>query len=610
MSLSATRRTMTRWRFPVNLQTLRPITSSSPACTDIEDDEDDSVTPWVRTLISGVDLMRRAEYNKGMAFTEAERDRLHLRGLLPPAVLSQEVQAERVMMNLRNKANDLEKHTYLSSLQERNERLFYYVMCSHTEELVPLLGEPTLSKYCQKYSLMFRSVPRGMFLSLEDKGRVASLLKNWPERRVKVVCLTDGHRVGTLGDLGVQAIGVPISRLALYTACGGLQPSLCLPVTIDVGTDNEELLQDPIYVGARHRRISGDAYFELVDEFLTAVRQRYGSSVLVNFEGMSFDVQSKLINSYRRTFPCYSDSAHGLPTTVLAGLMAALPATGAQTLEDHKYMLVGEGPQLTAIAELLEEAIQRETRKMTVWEARERIHLVDKNGLVCRNRGDVVDLEDHKLPYVWEEAQPCPDLLSAVRQVKPTVLIGLTAGAPPPFTFTQEVCEAMAGHCQRPVIMPLSLKSPTGEEQRSELAAQDAYAWTQGRCLFADRLPMGSFGGMARDGGGRWEPRPAQTLYFFPGMGLGTVMSRSTRLREEMMMEGARALARLVTEEDLAQGALYPPVAAAREISMHVAAAVAGKAYHSGVATELPRPHDLLERAHDCMYWPMYCNYR
>jgi malate dehydrogenase (oxaloacetate-decarboxylating)(NADP+) len=254
-----------------------PIAGGIRTASNMTDDEDRvgrPTTPWVRQVISGVDLMRHPKYNKGLAFSETERDRLYLRGLLPPAVLSQEVQLERTVLNIRSKDSDLDKYTYLTSLQERNERLFYRVLLENFEELLPIVHTPTVRLACQKYGLMFKSLPRGLFITLEDRGRVFRILKNWPERNVRVIVVTDGERVGNLGDLGVQAVGVPISKLSLYTACGGVAPAVCVPVVIDVGTDNEDLLRSPFYVGVRHRRVRGDAYYELLDEFLTAVKRR------------------------------------------------------------------------------------------------------------------------------------------------------------------------------------------------------------------------------------------------------------------------------------------------------------------------------------------------
>lgn len=529
-----------------------------------------------------------------------------MRGLLPPAVLSQEVQAERVMTNLRNMEVTVQKVTYLMSLQERNERLFYFVMEHNIEELLPLLQYPAIGKYCLKYSLMFRSLPRGLFLSLADKGHIATIIKNWPERRVKAISLTDGESVGTLGDVGVQAIGIPISRLALFTALGGIDPSVCLPVTIDNGTDNENLLSDPIYVGVGHRRIKGEAYFELVDEFITAVRRRFGTSVIIDIDGTSWETQNKLLSTYRSTFPVYSDAHFGLPTLALAAIYAAQAATG-MSLSDHRYVLVGESPVLTTVAELLEEAIQRESRIGTVLEARKSIYLVDSKGLIVRNRPDAEHLEDHKLPYIQDGPEYSEDLLGVIEAVKPSVLIGLSDG-PPPFAFSENVLRAMSKHTKRPIILPMSLHDAQGTEGRGEVSAVDAYSWTDGRCFFADRHTNGPL--TLRDG--RTVSLTAlNTGYVFPGVSLGALVSRVTRLREEMFVEVAKTLARLVPHEAIEdKGALLPAMDHARDIAAHVAATMSQKAYAAGVATELPKPHDLLETAYAWMYDAAYKRYR
>ena len=504
--------------------------------------------------------------------------------------------------------SNVQKLTYLLSLQERNERLFFHVLANHIEELSPLLQYPAVGEYCREYSLMFRSLPRGLYLSLEDRGHVGTIIKNWPERRIKAICLTDGEVVGTLGDLGVQAIAAPISRLALYTACGGVDPGTCLPITIDNGTDREELLADPLYVGVRHRRIRGDPYFELFDEFFTAVKQRYGTSVLIDLEGMNWANQTKILSSYRGTFPMYSDAHYGLPALALAAIFSAQPLTN-RPLGEHRFVLVGESAALTTIAEQIEDAILRDSRGGTVLEARQSIHLVDSNGLVVRSRSDAEDLEDHKLPYI-QDGEECPTLLSAVQKLKPTVLIGLSDGAPP-HAFTREVLQAMVSECERPIILPLSLHSADGEDGGCEVSAPDAFAWTDGRCLFADRRTDGEVNVPGR---GPPELPPLVTslnpIHIFPGVGLGVLMSRSTRLREEMFVEMAKTLARLVTNEERERGALLPSIEHARDVAAHVAATLASKAYQAGVATELPKPHDLLDRSYHWMYKAKYKKYK
>lgn len=508
------------------------------------------------------------------------------------------------MFNIRGMNCIEQKVIYLMSLQERNERLFFNVLQNNVEEIVPLLQYPAVGLYCKTYSLMFRSLPRGLFLCLQDKGHVFSIIKNWPERRVKAICLTDGEFMGSLGDMGVQAIGAPISRLALFTGLGGVDPATCLPVTIDNGTDNENLLKDPIYVGVRHRRVKGDAYLELLDEFLNAVKQRFGPSVLIDVENMSWDNQSKLLSAYRGTFPIYSDGNYGIPTVALAAIMAAEESTG-YSLGEHRFLLVGESPGLTAVAEILEEAIQREHRVGTVIEARKNIYVVDSRGLLVRSRADAEEIEDHKLPYIQDENE-CKDLLSAVKQTRPTVIIGLSDGNPP-WKFTKEVLEEVTKYCERPVILPMSMESSDGNSNSSEICAKDAFEWTKGKCFFADRFTDGE---IILSSGEKKVPSVLNTALVFPGVGLGTVMSRSTRLQEGMFVETARTIASMVGKDDLQKGSLLPPPSMLRDVAAHVAAALANKAYQAGVATELPKPPDLLQRAYSWMWDSAYRSYR
>lgn len=565
-------------------------------------DADDKVhrptTPWVRQVISGVDLMRHPKFNKGMAFSDSERDRLYLRGLLPPAILSQEVQVERIMLNIRNKASVLEKHTYMQSLQERNERLFYRVLFENFDELLPLLQRPTVQMVCQKYNLMFKSLPRALFITLEDRGHVFRILKNWPERHVNLLVVTDGERMGYVGDVGVQAIGGPISKLSLYTACAGIAPALCLPIVIDTGTDNEELINSPFYVGVRHRRVRGDPYYQLMDELLMAVRRRFGNTVLVQFEDMVHDNASKLLNMYGTEFPCFSDEMLGSSAAVLAAVLASLMKTGGH-LADHTFLFSGDDPNITCIAELIAAAIAQQTSQ-TFLDARKKIWLVDGNGLVTRERGDSSTLEGFKLPFCHSGPE-ARDLASAVSLIKPTVLVGLSASGTPIFNFTREVCSTMASSCRHPVIMPLS-QGPHPEAQ-----AADIYEWTDGRALVATdaRTPP-----VTLSNGKTMEPSQCSSTYIFPGVGLGVLLSACTKLRDEQFIAAAEAVARMVTREDLARGAIMPPLRNIREVSAHVGQVVALRAYQGGYATALPKPHNLLDKARFEMYNPQYRTYR
>ena len=397
--------------------------------------------------------MRNPKYNKGLAFSEGERDRLYLRGLLPPAVLPMRTQAARAMANVRSKAADIDKLGYLSSLQERNQSLFHRALADHVEELLPVWGEPTLSRACAAHGLMFRSLPRALFIGLRDRGRVAQILKNWPERRVKVLCVTDGERVGGGGawategggdpssssspngsssssitgiDLGVQAVGVPVARLALYAAVGGVDPSVCLPIAIDAGTDNADLLSSPFYVGSRRPRARGDEYEALLDELLSAARARFGPSLFVDFENMRFRTLRAAFGAYRGEFPCYSDDVQGTAAVAVAALLSACRATG-RALRDHTFLFVGgDSPAGSHVAEMVAEAISRGLGEVDgggrkgasggggggsgggrgLLDAASRIWMADSKGLVTRSRADADSLPDHVLPYCRDVFAP------------------------------------------------------------------------------------------------------------------------------------------------------------------------------------------------------------
>ncbi|KAG1681632.1 hypothetical protein FOA52_014141 [Chlamydomonas sp. UWO 241] len=574
-----------------------PLSQSAAHPTDPTDKPQ---TPWVRQVISGVDLMRHPKYNKGMAFSDHERDRLYLRGLLPPAILSQEVQVERIMLNLRGKASDLEKHNYLMSLQDRNQRLFYKVLSDYIDELLPIMHTPTVQEACNKDNLMFKSVPRAMFITLEDRGRVNRILKNWPERNVQLVVLSDGECMGSVGDVGVQAIANPISKLSLYTACAGISPQVCLPIVIDTGTDNEELLSSPFYVGVRHRRVRGDAYYELLDELMVAIKRRYGNKTLIHFEDMSMENSEKMLSMYRPEFPCFSDEHNGTAAVVLAAVLGGEPKTGKR-LEDHTFMFCGRRAQVAACAEFMASAIADQTGT-TVLEARQRIWLVDEKGLVTRERGDAETLDGYKLPFA-HSALTSSDLLSAVRAVQPSVLVGLTPQGPPPFKFTREVCAEMAAANPggAPIIMPLS------QGNMQEAKASQVYEWTGDRALVATDCKAPP---VTTASGATFHPSMCSSVYIFPGMGMGTIMSGSTKLRDMQFIAAAQTVARAVTNEDLARGALLPPISSIREVSAHVAQAVAQAAYQKGDATSLPKPHNLMEKVRYSMYYPQYRTYR
>ncbi|XP_038711324.1 NADP-dependent malic enzyme [Tripterygium wilfordii] len=554
--------------------------------------EDQLVTPWTVSVASGYTLLRDPHHNKGLAFNEKERDAHYLRGLLPPSIVTQELQEKKLMHNFRQYQVPLQRYMAMMDLQERNERLFYKLLIDNVEELLPVVYTPTVGEACQKYGSIFRR-PQGLYISLKEKGKVLEVLKNWPERSIQVIVVTDGERILGLGDLGCQGMGIPVGKLSLYTALGGVRPSACLPVTIDVGTNNEKLLNDEFYIGLKQKRATGQEYNELMEEFISAVKQNYGEKVLVQFEDFANHNAFELLAKYSQTHLVFNDDIQGTASVVLAGLLAALKLVGG-TLADHKFLFLGAGEAGTGIAELIALEISRQT-KAPVEETRKQIWLVDSKGLIVSSRKE--SLQHFKKPWAHEH-EPVKELVDAVKEIKPTVLIG-TSGVGK--TFTKEVVEAMASFNEKPLI--LSLSNPTSH---SECTAEEAYTWSEGRAIFASGSP---FDPVMYDGK-VFVPGQANNAYIFPGFGLGLIISGAIRVRDDMLLAASEALAAQVTQENYDKGLIYPPFSNIRKISAHIAAKVAAKVYELGLASRLPRPKDLVKHAESCMYSPVYRNYR
>ncbi len=531
----------------------------------------------------GMALLRDPLLNKGTAFTEQERDALGLRGLLPAHVLSMQAQAERVMTNLRRLPNDLEKYVALNALHDRNEALFFRVVADNIDEIQPLIYTPTVGLACQRFGHIFQR-PRGLFISANDRGRIAELLRNWPYA-AKLIVVTDGERILGLGDLGANGMGIPVGKLSLYAACAGIHPKLCLPVMLDVGTNNQTLLDDPYYVGLRQKRLSGAAYDQFVDEFVTAARAAF-PGVLIQFEDFANHSAFHLLHKYRDKICTFNDDIQGTASVALAGLFSALRVTGGK-LSEQKLLFLGAGEAATGIADLVVSAMVAEG--VTKEEARLRTWLVDSRGLVVKNRAN---LNENKLPYAHEHS-PVGDFLTAIRTLKPTAIIGVAAVGG---TFTPEVLRTMAEINKRPIIFALS--NPTS---KAECSAEEAYRHTGGRALFACGSPYDP----VKLDGKTFVPRQGNNSYIFPGVGLGAIASGTRLVTDEMFMAAAHTLAQLVSTADLDQGSLYPALPRIREVSARIAAAVAEVAYKRGLAAGQP-PKDLLAYVQSQMYDPRY----
>jgi len=532
----------------------------------------------------GLALLRDPLLNRGTAFTDRERDALGLRGLLPAHVLSMKEQAERVLTNLCRLPTDLDKYVALNSLHDRNEALFFRVVSDNIDEIMPLIYTPTVGLACQQFGHIYQR-PRGLFISANDRGRVAKLLRNWPYP-AKLIVVTDGERILGLGDLGANGMGIPVGKLSLYAACAGVHPKLCLPVTLDVGTNNEALLNDPYYIGLRQKRLSGSGYDKLVDEFITAARKIF-PGVLIQFEDFANHAAFRLLEKYRDRFCVFNDDIQGTAAVVLAGLFSALRVTGGK-LADQTLLFLGAGEAATGIANLVATAMAAQGG-VSEAEARKRIWLFDSRGLVVKNRAG---LADHKLPYAHEHA-PVGKFPDAIRNLKPTAIIGVAAVGG---TFTPEVLQTMAQINQQPIVFALS--NPTSQ---AECSAEEAYRHTGGRALFACGSPYDP----VMLGNRTFVPRQGNNSYIFPGVGLGAIASGARLVTDEMFMSAAVTLAKLVTQEDLDQGSLYPALPRIREVSAHIAAAVAQVVYKRGLAAGKP-PKNLPALIRSHMYDPSY----
>ncbi|KAL5074083.1 hypothetical protein RYX36_013067 [Vicia faba] len=554
--------------------------------------EDQLITPWSFSVASGSTLLRDPRYNKGLAFTEKERDAHYVRGLLPPAVFTQDLQEKRLMHNLRQYDVPLHRYIALMDLQERNERLFYKVLIENVEELLPVVYTPTVGEACQKYGSIFRR-PQGLYISLKEKGKILEVLKNWPEKTIQVIVVTDGERILGLGDLGCQGMGIPVGKLSLYTALGGVRPSSCLPITIDVGTNNEKLLNDEFYIGLRQKRATGKEYAELLDEFMHAVKQNYGEKILVQFEDFANHNAFNLLDKYSSSHLVFNDDIQGTASVVLAGLLASLKLIGG-TLADQTFLFLGAGEAGTGIAELIALEISKQT-KAPVEETRKKIWLVDSKGLIVSSR--LQSLQHFKKSWAHEH-EPVKELLDAVKAIKPTVLIGSSGVGK---TFTKEVVEVMASLNKKPLILALS--NPTSQ---SECTAEEAYTWSKGKAIFASGSPFDH----VEYEGKVFVPGQANNAYIFPGFGLGLIISGAIRVRDEMLLAASEALAAQVSQENYDKGLIYPPFTNIRKISANIAASVAAKTYELGLASHLPQPKDLVKYAESCMYSPSYRSYR
>jgi malate dehydrogenase (oxaloacetate-decarboxylating)(NADP+) len=532
----------------------------------------------------GIEVLQDPLLNKSTAFTEAEKQALGIVGLLPDVTESMDVQLSRVNMQLGHKATDLDRYIYLVNLLDHNETLFYRTVMSDPARFLPIVYDPTIGEACLKFGHIYRQT-RGMYLSTTRRGSVKEILRSWPQKDVRFICVTDGGRILGLGDLGANGAGIPIGKLQLYTACAGVPPQYLLPMYLDAGTNNQQYLHDPLYLGMRRTRPPTEELYSFVDEFMEAVQEVF-PKCCVHFEDWTGVDAVHLLERYRNRYCCYNDDVQGTAGITLAGMINAAKLKGTK-LKDERYLFLGAGSAGIGLANLLCSALVQQG--LTLEEAQSRVHMFDINGLLESTRTDLVDFQK---PYAHKHA-PTRDFVAAIDSIKPTTIIGVsTIGG----AFTQKVIETMSRINERPVVLALS--NPT---EHAECTAEQAYTWSKGKAIYAAGV---QFPPVHLDGR-TLVPGQANNFYIFPAVGMAIYATEASRVTDEMFIEAAAGVADQVSPDLLKQGLLYPLQANILETEIQTAARVAKLVFDSGLA-RVPRPADLVAFIRSHVYKPEY----
>ncbi|VDK87318.1 unnamed protein product [Litomosoides sigmodontis] len=536
----------------------------------------------------GIELLKDGRMCKGMAFSLYERQYFGIHGLLPPAFMTEDQQAYRVITNLRQQPDDLARYIHLDSLQDSNEKLYYRVICDHVKELLPIVYTPTVGLACQKFGFIYRK-PKGLYITINDNSisRIYHILSNWPEMDVRVIVITDGERVLGLGDLGCYGMGIPVGKLSLYVALAGVLPKWCLPVVLDVGTDNEALLKDPFYIGLRRKRTRGDEYHHFVDNFMKACTKKFGQNLLIQFEDFARKNAYYLLERYKNQYCVFNDDIQGTASVALAGLLACRRHTG-RPLSAEKIIFFGAGSAAMGIADLCISQMEREGIRRK--DARSRIFLMDAEGLITQNR---LHMEKEHVPYAKAMPQT-RSLLELIKNIQPTALIGVStvAGA-----FNEEIIRAMAKLNPQPIIFALS--NPT---KNAECTAEQAVRWTDGKVLFASGSPFDN----VEYEGKIFKPGQGNNSYIYPGVGMAAILFKIRHIDDEVFLIAAREVAKCVNDDDFKHKRLYPSLSHIRDVSMKVTLAVGKYGYEKNLAALYPKPANMENFVRSQMYQTCY----